>query len=169
MKAFLSLLLISLLIGCVTIRSNVKSGAVPKFKRILVVTKLYSPPRNYELRYLTIFPKEYEVCVVGLTPISFDPDSLIDAKLKQCKSDVILTLELKQEGISNVNQVGGVVYNNSTPSEYLAEMKSVATGQPFWKAQLSGSVAGSIPPRMMVKRLIEDGILVGRMPTYNQK
>lgn len=164
MRTLLFFVLIGLLTGCVSIRSSVKSGEVPKFKRILVVTKMYDPPRGYEQRYLNVFPKEYEVCVVGITPLSFNPDSLVNAELTYCKSDVMLIIRLDQEGVVSYNNIGGVAHNTSTPSRYLAEMKSGATGQPFWKAQLSGSVAGVIPPRMVVKQLLKDGILKGKMP-----
>lgn len=141
---------------------------MPEFKRILVVTKLYNPPRNYEQRYLGIFPKDYEVCVVGITPLSFNPDSLINEQARQCRSDAMLTISLYQQGVSDVSQIGGVVQNNSTPSRYTAEMKMIATEQPFWKAVLSGGFYDAVPPRMLVKRLIEDGVLKGKMPSPNQ-
>ncbi len=166
MKKSSFLLLAGLVAGCVSIRSNVKPGGVPEVKRVLVVTRLYEPqpPRNYEQRYLGIFPKEYEVCVVGITALSFNPDSLINEQARQCRSDVMLTVALRQQGVTDTYQIGDVLHNNSTSSEYLAEMKSIATGQPFWKAQFSGSVGGTLPPRMVVKQLLKDGVLKGKMP-----
>ncbi len=164
MRIPLCFVLVVLLMGCVSIRSSVKSGEVPEFGRILVVTRLYDPPRGYEQRYLNVFPKEYEVCAVGVTPLSFNPDSLVNAELTYCKSDVMLTIRLDQEGVVTYSNVGGVAQNTSTPSRYLAEMKSTATGQPFWKAIISGSVGGVVPPRTVVKQLIKDGILKGKIP-----
>ena len=162
MKPLLILFVTALLTGCVSVRSNVKPDAVPSFDRILVVTKMDHPSKDYEQTYLNAFPRAYQVCAVGLTPLSFgNPDSTVAEQARTCNSDVILTItETKRGGVAYA-QVGGVVQSQGISSEYLAEMRSSTTGQAFWKAQLQGSLA----PRTIVKRLLKDGVLTGKIPT----
>ncbi|QIP12435.1 hypothetical protein G8759_07245 [Spirosoma aureum] len=159
MKTLATFLLISLLAGCVTIQSNIKSDAIPTFKRILVVTKLRKAPESYVQGFVKSFPVTYEVCTVALSPLSFDnPDEAVRKQAEACQSDVILTLELSKTGHSS--------RYNSVPYEYNAEMSSVATGQPFWKAIISSNptYGERVPPRSVVKRLLKDHIIEGKLP-----
>lgn len=172
MKTFSVLFSLVLLTGCVSVRSNVKPDAVPSFKRILVVTRLSRPPREYEQRYLNAFPRGYEVCVLGLTPISFGhPDSTVAEHAQRCKSDVILTIAEVQPGSANYALPDRVSQPSVFPSEYLVEMRSFTSGEAFWKAQLSTSAiyGRSLWPSTVVKRLIRDGLLTGKMPTPNER
>ncbi|GAB3889451.1 hypothetical protein [Spirosoma agri] len=159
MKTIAAFLLISLLAGCVTIQSNTKSDAVPAFKRILVVTKMRKAPDRYAESFLTSFPSGYEVCTVALSPLAFDnPDEAIKKQAENCQSEVILTLEL--------SKTGHYSRYNSANYEYNAEMKSVATGQAFWKAMISSdpTLGEQLPPRSVVKRLLTDHIIEGKLP-----
>lgn len=171
MKTLLPILLLSAVTGCVSVRSKVKSDAVPMFSRILVVTNMYYPPRDYEQRYLNVFPKEYQVCAIGVTPLTFNPDSLIREKARTCQSDVILTISMTQRAGTSYNQIGGVVQNSDTPALYFADMRSVTTDQPFWKAQLSAApIQGrTFPPRTVVKRLMKDGVIDGKMASAEDR
>lgn len=151
--------LIGLLTNCVRIQSNTKSEAVPAFKRILVVTKMRDTPDSYAQSFARSFPAGYSVCTLALSPLSFDkPDEAIRKKAESCQSDVILTLELSQRGSSGPY--------TSLPYEYNAEMTSIATGRPFWKAIISAdpTYGGKVPPRSLVKRLRNDGIIDGKLP-----
>jgi len=157
------LLLVSLvmsLTGCVTMQTNIKSDAVPPtFRRVLVVTKLRNAPASYVEQFAKQFPAGYEVSTLAISPLSFDsPDEAIRKKLDSWHSDVILTLEL--------NRTGHASRYSSYPYEYNAEMKSVATGQPFWKAIISSapSYGEEVPPRSIIKRLLDDHIIDGKLP-----
>jgi len=172
MKAFSALFSLALLTGCVSVRSNVKPDAVPSFSRILVVTKMDRPPRDYEQRYLNAFPQGYEVCVLGLTPISFGhPDSTVAEQAQRCKSDVVLTISELRPGGANYALPDRNSPTGVPQSEYLVEMRSSTSGEAFWKAQLSTSAiyGRSLWPSTVVKRLIKDGLLTGKMPTSNER
>lgn len=157
------------LTGCVTIQSNVKSDAVPThFRRILIVTKLRNAPGSYVQQYARLFPPGYEVCTLALSPLSFDkPDEAIRKQLESCNSEVILTLELVQPGSVGTrnSRYGGRSYGNSY--EFNAEMQSVTTGQPFWKAIISSDPANGeqVPPGSIIKRLQQDHIIEGKFPS----
>jgi hypothetical protein len=114
---------------------------------------------SYAQSFTRAFPAGYSVCTLALSPLSFDnPGEAIRKKAESCQSDVILTLELIQSGNSG--------NHTSVPYEYNAEMTAVATGQPFWKAVISAEPAygGKVPPRSLVKRLRNDGIIEGKLP-----
>lgn len=159
MKTTTVFLLISLLAGCVTIQSNTKSDAIPTFHRILVVTRLRKAPDSYVQSFSRSFPAGYTICTLALSPLSFDnPDEAIRKQVDACQSDVILELALSQTGHSG--------RYSHTFYEYNAEMKSVATGQSFWKAIISvdPTYGEEVPPRSVVKRLLNDHIIEGKLP-----
>ncbi|WP_338871830.1 hypothetical protein WBJ53_26425 [Spirosoma sp. SC4-14] len=162
MKTILFFLFVSLLTGCVRIQSNTKADAVPAFRRILVVTKMRNASDSYVQELAQSFPANYEVCTVALSPLSFDnPDETIRKQAAACRSDVILTLELSKTGhISRYNRFD-YAYN--------AEMTSASTGEPFWKAIISVDprYGAKIPPRSLVKRLLTDHIIDGKLPTQS--
>lgn len=154
MKTRAFLLLMSLT-SCVSIQSNVKSGAVPTFSRVLVVTKLRQPPAGYSQTFLKAFPVGYQVCAVDLSPLSFDnPDEIVRRQVESCQSEVILTLEMTQAGRAG---------DSGLPAQYNAEMRSVATNQLFWKALISSDI-GEVTPRSVLKRLRDDQIIEGKLP-----
>lgn len=154
-------ILITCFTGCVTIQSNSKQEAMPlPFKRVLVVTKMRNVPGNYAQQFARVFPAGYEVCTLALSPLSFDkPEEAIQKQARECGSEVMLTVELVKSG-----HYGGR-YNNY-PYEYNAEMVAVSTGRPFWKAIISSSPVNgeALPPGSVVKRLLKDHILEGKMP-----
>jgi hypothetical protein len=160
MKSAAICLLVSMLAGCVSIQSNTKSDAVPTFGRILVVTKMRRAPDTYVLHFARAFPANYQVCTLALSPLSFDnPDEVIRQRVQDCKSDVILTLELSKTGHSG--------RYNSANYEFNAEMRSAATNQPFWKALIysNPTLGEELPPRSLVKRLLNDHVIEGKLPT----
>ena len=159
MKSVITFVLISLLTGCVSIQSNTKSDAVPTFTRVLMVAKMRKAPDSYVREFATLFPAGYEVCTLALSPLSFDnPDEAIRKQAESCHSEVILTLELSKTGHAS--------RYSRYPYEYNAEMTSVATGQPFWKAIISSdpTYGEVMPPRSVVKRLLADHIITGKIP-----
>ena len=163
MKSSYRLLVISLvvsLIGCVTIQSNTKSDAVPPiFRRVLIVTKMLHAPDTYVQRFAQIFPGGYETCTLALSPLSFDnPEETIRKQVESCHSEVILTLELVRPAYYG--------YRTSYPYQYNVEMRSVATGQPFWKAIISSNPNNGeqVPPGSIIKRLLQDHILESKRP-----
>ncbi|GAB2516258.1 hypothetical protein [Spirosoma aerophilum] len=157
---FLTIVLLASLTGCVTIQSNIKSDAVPTFQRVLIVTKMRNAPDSYVRTYASSFPAGYEVCTLAISPLSFDnPDDAIRKQTEACHSDVILTLELVKSG--------HYVYRGaSRPYEFNAEMTSVATGQPFWKAIIASdqNYGEQVPARSVIKRLLSDHIIEGKLP-----
>lgn len=166
MKTVAIALLTGLLAGCVYIKSNVKSEAVPTFSRILVVTKMRYASARYTDSFLTAFPPNYEVCTVALSPLSFEnSDEAIRRQAETCKSEVMLTIELTQTGYSGYNS--RYSHSPSVPYEFSAEMRSVSTNQPFWKALINVPpiVGEEIPPRSVVKRLLQDQIIMGKLPS----
>lgn len=159
MRTLVTVTLMGLLTSCVRIQSNTKSEAVPAFKRILVVTKMRDTPDSYAQSFSRAFPTGYSVCTLALSPLSFDkPEEEIRKKAESCQSDVILTLTLTQSGVSTRYY--------AVPYEFNAEMTSVATEQPFWKAIISSAPINGerVSPRSVVKRLLNDGIIEGKLP-----
>ncbi|GAB3692061.1 hypothetical protein GCM10027592_10560 [Spirosoma flavus] len=161
MKTFYSWFFVGMLtnlVGCVTIQSNSKSEAIPSFQRVLIVTKLRNAPASYVQNFARQFPTGYETCTLAISPLSFDnPDEAIRKKVADCQSDVILTLELVQRGQSS--------QYSSTPYEYNAEMVSAKTGESFWKAIIASnpSYGEQVPPRSILKRLLVDHIITGKI------
>ncbi|CAN5399855.1 hypothetical protein BH09BAC4_BH09BAC4_50010 [soil metagenome] len=158
--------LLASLTGCVTVQSSIKSDAIPTFQRVLIVTKMRNAPDSYVRQFARTFPAGYEVCTLALSPLSFDnPDVAIKKQLDECHSDVILTIELVQAG-----HAGRYRNYSSYPYQYNAEMQSVATGQPFWKAIISSNptYGEQVPPGSVIKRLLADHIIAGKIPTISK-
>ncbi|MBC3786908.1 hypothetical protein [Spirosoma utsteinense] len=158
---YLFLMSASLLTGCVavTIQSNVKPDAKPDFQRILIVSRLPMQRPGYLAKFQTAFPTSYQVCSVADSPIAFEtPDELIQRQQESCKSEVILTL-----GFSR-NYTSGGGKSIATFNEVYAEMSSIATGKPFWKAIIETNGSAEIPPRQIVNQLINDGVIAGSVP-----
>ncbi|UHG90500.1 MULTISPECIES: hypothetical protein [Spirosoma] len=117
-------------------------------------------PDSYAQGFVHAFPAGYQVCTVALSPLSFDnPNETIRKQVEACQSEVILTLEL--------SKTGSIDRYHSSDYEYNAEMTSVATGQPFWKAIISANpnLGEQLSPRSVVKRLLNDHILDGKLPS----
>ncbi|MBD2702043.1 hypothetical protein IC229_15440 [Spirosoma sp. BT702] len=161
MKTLYKWLVVTIMVsltGCVTVKSNVQADAIPTFKRVLIVTKLRKASEKYVQGFARQFPRNYDVCTLALTPLSFgNPDEEIRKQVANCQSDVILTLELVQRGQSSQ-------YTN-VPYEYDVDMKTAATGQPFWKAIVSSNptYGEQVPPSSIIKRLLEDHVITGKM------
>lgn len=158
--------LLFLLTSCQTIlniQSNVKVTDKPPFERILIVSRLPNVPPGYASTFVGAFPSQYTVCSVDVSPISFEtPDEAISRQLRECNSEVMLTLDLNRSFSGNSDRyITG--YNNI----YL-EMSSVATGKPFWKA-ITLSTTTALGPREVVRQLIKDGVLNGSLPVGNTR
>ncbi len=157
----LSLLLSLLLTACTTFKSNVDPSAVPEFSRILVVSRL--PVNSHKLLsdFTSVFPPQYSVCALGINKLGFGkPDSLIQQKIRECHSDVVLTVTL-QENYGPVPTRYGYAYS---VSPMFFEMTSVATGKSFWKASYAHH---TLYPRKVAKQLRADGIISGNIPVLN--
>lgn len=162
----LCLLLSALLTGCTTIlniQSNVRVVDKPPFERILIVSRLPNVEPGYATTFVGEFPSQYTVCSVDISPIAFEtPEELIDRQIKECTSQVMLTLDLNRNFSSGSGKfITG--YNNI----YL-EMTSIATGKPFWKAIVLSGVT-ELRPREIVRQLIKDGVLSGKIPVNNPR
>lgn len=160
MKKYAYLLVISLLTGCVTFQTNTDSKPMP-FTKILVVSKLARTSPNYLYEYIRGFPVEYEVCVVDVGPLSFGkPDSLIKAQATQCKSEVMLTLDVEQ----NLQGRSGKYYYNI--NDVLLVMSTLPDQKPFWKGltSISALTTDALKPRAVVKQLLRDHIITGKIP-----
>ncbi len=166
LPVLICLLLSTLLTGCSTIlniQSNVRVVDKPPFERILIVSRLPNVPPGYASTFIGAFPSQYTVCSVDVSPIDFEtPEELISRQLDECKSQVMLTLDLNRSFSGNSGKyITG--YNNI----YL-EMSSVATGKPFWKA-ITLSTTTALSPREVVQQLIKDGVLNGKSPVNNPR
>jgi hypothetical protein len=154
------LILLMLLTGCTTIptmQSNVRVADKPPFERILVVSRLPNVPPGYASTFVGAFPSQYTICSVDVSPIDFEtPEELINRKLSECDSQVMLTLNFNQN-FSRGTGSGIAGYNNI----YL-EMTNVTTGKPFWKAIIL-STTTAFSPGKIVQRLISDGVLSGKL------
>ncbi len=162
----LCLLLSTFLTGCTTIlniQSNVRVVDKPPFERILIVSRLPNVEPDYATTFVGAFPSQYTVCSVDISPIAFEtPDELIDRQLKECNSQVMLTLDL------NRNFSGGSgKYIRGYNNIYL-EMTNLATGKPFWKAIVLSDVT-ELWPHEIVRQLVKDGVLSGKVPTSNPR
>lgn len=166
MASFLALVAVACLTGCVSIRSNVKPDAVPSgFRRVLIVTMLRNAPDSYVQQFARLFPAGYEVCTLALSPLSFDkPDEAIHKQAESCNSEVILKLELVGAGQYGANSMRYGSRYSRFPFEFNAEMQSVATRQPFWKAIISSDPSNGeqVPPSAIIKRLQQDRIIDGK-------
>ena len=160
MKKVCFYLSLFLVFSCVSIRSNV--GAVPGFRKILVVLKMNRANDEYANKYLRAFPKQYEVCA-----ITHDTISLVNLKektaqwLNYCKSDAILTITTQNVGYSTGGVYAGQYVSRGIPYGIFAEMRMVSDGKPFWKAQIStGYMLGeTFEPARVVNQLKRDGVL----------
>lgn len=158
MKTIATLLLLTTCLGCAPTRFNTNTdrSVLPEFSRILVVSKVPLQQRDYLSQYITAFPVEYEACAIEASVLAFgNPDSLIREKVKQCNSQVMLTIQPYNDFVAGSGK------NATGYSEYLVEMTDVATGKPFWKA--IALTAGSLLPNVTqtVKQLRRDGIIAG--------
>lgn len=164
---FLICLLLSVLLtGCRTIldiQSNVRVVDKPPFERILIVSRLPNVEPGYATTFVGEFPSQYTVCSVDISPIAFEtPEELIDRQIKECNSQVMLTLDLNRNfSRGSGKYIAG--YNNI----YL-EMTNLATGKPFWKAIVLSGIT-ELRPREIVRQLIKDGVLSGKVPTSNPR
>lgn len=158
MKA-VTLLLLSLLMGCVSFNSNIDRASIPEFTRLLVVSKLPTMRPDYLTNFLNALPSTYEVCIVEAGPLAFgNPDSLVNNKLVQCKSQAILTINPYRNYTT-----GSGEYTSST-SEVLLDMTDAVTKKSFWKA-IAQAPGGHVPSADQVaKRLRTDGIITGNLP-----
>lgn len=161
LRCALFVALITTLTGCISvhIQSNVSPDARPDFRRVLIVSKLSVLSPDYLPRFQAAFPSDYQVCSVANNPISFvSLDESIQQGIKDCGSEVLLTL-----GFSRNFTSGGGEYILSF-NEVYAEMSTVASGKPFWKAVITTSGSDEVPPRKIINQLIKDRIIVGRLP-----
>lgn len=160
MTQVVAISLVAGLTGCVTVRSNTNDNALPpSFNRVLIVTKLRNAPDTYVQKFARVFPSGYEVCTLALSPLSFDnPDEAIRKQAESCHSEVILTLDLVKTGFN-------VYRGNNMPYEFDVSMKSVTTGQSFWKAIISSNTTykEEIPPTAILKQLLKDNIIHGKL------
>lgn len=150
-----------LLNGCVTVNidSNINYDVMPRFGRVLVISRVDRDDRQYLYEFERAFPLEYEVCAISVNKLAFgSPDSLIQERARQCRSEVMLTLELNRTYTS-----GGGKYID-TNQEVFLEMSTLPDRKPFWKgvARTDGSVF--IPPRRIVRKLYEDRLIDGKIP-----
>lgn len=151
-----------LLTGCVTtnFKTNTDYAALHRFNRILVVSKLPKAPADWLNAFLVAFPDQYDVCVVDASELAFgNPDSLISQKARECKSDVILTLDFKR------NYTVGSGKYISTYNEVFLEMTALPDHKPFWKALVTQNMSSTnIPPDRIVRQLVTDTIIEGKVP-----
>jgi hypothetical protein len=168
LRTTLFLAVVALLPGCVTtnFQSNSDFKSLRPFSRILVVSKLPQVTPDYLDAYLTSFPNQYDVCVLDASLLSFgNPDSLIAQKARECKSEVILTLDLNRS--YTVGRLSGGEYSNgqiSSASDIYLEMASFPDRQPFWKSLASTNGSIAIKPRRIVQQLQTDALIEGKIP-----
>ena len=151
--------IVAVLTACVNIQSNTKSAGVPAFSRILVVLSIGQASDSYTQQFVRAFPAHYQVCTVVLSSLSLDdPDEAVRKQADKCNSDVILTISQTQRGWSDD-------YSN-VPYVFDAELRSVDTNEPFWKAIISSGLYSVelVPPRSVVKRLLNDRVITGKFP-----
>lgn len=150
-----------LLNGCVAVHidSNTNYDALPRFSRILVVSKLDRDDRDYLYAFERAFPLEYDVCAMSANKLAFgNPDSLIQQKAGECRSEVMLTLEFNRNYV-----VGSGKYSESIDELFL-EMRTLPDRKPFWKgvARTDGPIL--IAPRRIVNKLHDDRLIDGDIP-----
>ncbi|CCH03405.1 hypothetical protein FAES_5406 [Fibrella aestuarina BUZ 2] len=160
MKTIATLLLLTICLGCATTRFNTNTdrGTLPEFSRILVVSKVPLQKRDYIFQYLTAFPIEYEVCAIEASVLAFgNPDSLVREKIKQCDSQVMLTIQPYNDFVSGTGKYA------TGYSEFLVEMTDLATNKPFWKS-IAVTAGGSWPNvGETVRQLRRDGVITGSL------
>ncbi len=162
MKTWLPGIILLALTGCVTtyFKTNTDYNALHRFSRILVVSKLPKVPSTYLTAWLSAFPDQYDVCVVDASELSFgNPDSLINQEAQKCRSEVMLTLDF------NRNYTAGAGKYIYSTSEVSLQMATLPDRKPFWKALATQDVSREdIQPRQVVKQLITDAIIEGKVP-----
>jgi hypothetical protein len=161
MTPLLAICLASILTGCVSvnIQSNTKAEATPEFHRILIESRLPETDNAYLNQFLTAFPAGYQVCTVLNSPTSFEsPADAIEEKRHTCQSEVLLTIDFYR------NYTSGSGKYITTTNELLLEMKNLSNGQSFWKALVKTSGSNEVPPNRIVSKLIDDGLVEGRLP-----
>jgi hypothetical protein len=145
------------LMACMTFNTNVNRAAIPQFSRVLIVSRLPVNPTDLLTEFVATFPKQYTVCTVNADKLAFgNPDSLIRQKVRECGSEVLLTINLERD-----HTTGGGNYIQSVREVYL-EMTNLANGKSFWKAV--GTSEGNLYPRQVVVQLRDDGIITGKIP-----
>lgn len=155
MKLSCILVLCAALSGCVTFNTNMNRQEIPEISRILVVSKLPNIRQDYLDGYVRSFPKQYQVCIVDAGPLALQhPDTLINRQLRECQSDVMLTLSLNRNYTSGTGDTIGSV------NEVLLEMAPTSTRTPFWKSLATGGGV-SINPVTVIARLRADGVIDG--------
>ncbi|MEZ0487062.1 hypothetical protein [Fibrella aquatica] len=114
---------------------------------------------NYLTNFLNVLPPNYEVCVVEAGPLTLGkPDTIINNRLNQCKSQVVLTINPYRNYTT-----GSGDYITST-DEVLIEMTDASTQKPFWKA-IAQAPGGHVPSAYQIaKRLRDDGVITGKLP-----
>ncbi len=159
MKTTFSLLLLFMLTGCVSFNSNIDRKAIPEFTRLLVVSKLPNMRPDYLTMFLNMFPTQYEVCTMDAGPLAFgNPDSLISKQLKQCNSQVVLTINPYR------NYTTGSGEYISSANEVLLEMTDASTQKSFWKAIAQANGQNVPTAEQIVKQLRTDGVILGSRP-----
>lgn len=146
--------------GCLRIQTNI-DGPSPPFERILIVSKLTRTSPNYLDAYTRLFPAGYSVCTVDAGPLAFgNPDSLIRQKGRDCKSEVVLTLNAGQ----NYQGRNGKYACNLT--DVLLELATFSDRKPFWKGltSISALSVDAFYPGQVIRRLKQDHIISGNIP-----
>lgn len=161
-KIALWALMAVLLSGCATvlIDSNTDYKVLPRFSRVLVVSTIDRDDREYLLDFARTFPLEYDVCTVSASKLAFgNPDSLIQQKARECRSEVVLTVSFTRNYMT-----GGGRYSSSIDELY-AEMSTFPDRKPFWKGVVRTDGYVLVSPRQIVKKLYDDRIIDGRIPS----
>jgi hypothetical protein len=163
MKIIATFLLLTCLCGCAPFLTS-KNGTPPPIGRVLIVSKLSRTTPAYLSEFTITFPARYTVCAVNVGTLSYgDPDSLIRQMAATCNADAVLTIS---QGPDNGIRAGVLFYRNV--NDILLEMATYPGGKPFWKGLTSAPVMRRNPilPDRLVRRLIEDKVLQGRISTY---
>ncbi len=166
MKTLLLLLCVSLsLTGCMTFQTNTRKDSIPKFSRILIVSRLPISTQVVLNNLVQAFPAQYEFCVVNAGKLALaNPDSLIQQKIRQCHSEVMLTIEPQRDYLVTASFLGF----SKAISETSLTMTNLADGRPFWKGIMeSPGRSYQLSGRRIVERLKENGILSGRLRSQN--
>lgn len=164
------------LTGCFALRSNVtpdarlsasrhgfvsrtKYEAVPfLFSRILVVMKARQTSGGYADQLTRAFPAAYQVCTLTLNQLQpAGHAKAIQEQLATCRSDVILIVERTHRG----SVLGIDAPASDDFAQFAFELRSVTTGETFWKAVATASpLRGErFPARTLVQRLKRDGLI----------
>jgi hypothetical protein len=154
-----SLTITLLLSGCMTFTTNMDREAIPSFSRILIVSRLPVNTSQMLAEFARSFPKNYQVCIVNADRLALiNPDTLIQQKIAECGSEVMLTVNFERDYTDRIGSNGRI----NGVEEYLLEMKNLRTNKPFWKAIASSEYGFN--PREAVVQLRNDNIISGKIP-----